>query len=345
MTLKNTLRTSRTSSQTINKKSKKLVPKSKSSPNNSIFSTLPLIQRSLRFNKNYFNPSRSPYPYNINRYSKRSTIRKAKNHEQKQKEAAILEQKQKEEEEAILEQKQEEEAILEEYLYESNNPIKSIANTDLALNPRIQQIKSINDNQSFQEKLDENIDNNIRFLREKQKETILNKLKKKLFNREKKYKIEPLIYNNNSGSYIPPQSNKGKDIKCRKKTKFRCALARGCVWTKQTKSCNIKKKPQKSICKGKGKKKCKQENKCDWNNKKKKCQLSSISSNNVNKTSNIVKKESNNPDSVSDIYNGFSVQEIVQNKWKNRKKESNNNLLSKKAILNMNKKIQINLQQ
>lgn len=264
--LTNTHRTSRTSSQTKNKKSKKrppniyennipTYPKSRLSQKYSTVSTLPLIKRSSRFNNEYFPKDKSLYPHSIKPDTKRSTIRKAKQFEQTKRQKELLE------------------TQMKIGLYgESNNPIKSIKNTDLWSNPRLM---STNNNTITKESLDENIDNNISFLRNKQKQTMLNKLKKLFKRKNKKEEIEELIYNNNSGSYIPPQSNKGKDIKCKKKNKFECAFTRGCEWKKQTKNCNIKKKkqkPPKSICKGKSKKKC-NDPRCEWNPTKKKCHL------------------------------------------------------------------------
>jgi hypothetical protein len=256
-----TSRTSRTSGTTKGSSKKPKLPniyanipklKSlKSSKNNSIVSTLPLIRRSSRF-KDHFNKSESPYPYNIKRDKKRSTIRKAKNYEQ-----IIKNSLEKKRQNKRLENK------LQEALYESNDHITSIKNTDLFKNSRIAKIMSTNNNnnnnQITQESLDENIDNHINFLRNKQKQSPFNKLKKKIFKGKKKKNdnYDILIYNNKSRSYIPSHTNKGKDIKCKKKNKFVCAFTRGCKWEKQTKSCNIKKKKPKtpkSICKGKRKK-------------------------------------------------------------------------------------------
>jgi hypothetical protein len=230
-----------------------------------------------------FKKSASLYPHSIKPDTKRSTIRKAKQFEQTKRQKELLE------------------TQMKIGLYgESNNPIKSIKNTDLWSNPRLM---STNNNTITKESLDENIDNNISFLRNKQKQTMLNKLKNNYFGRKKKKEIEELIYNKKSGSYIPPQSNKGKDIKCKKKNKFECAFTRGCEWKKQTKNCNIKKKkqkPPKSICKGKSKKKC-NDPRCEWNPTKKKCHLystghsenSELYDNNVPKT--LISKNAQNP--------------------------------------------------
>ena len=104
-----------------------------------------------------------------------------------------------------------------------------------------------------------------------------------------------LIYNNTTGSWIPPDSNKVIDITCGKKNRFKCAFSRECEWnsrfplvnpnTKIVKwigKCNTKKKKSSKkkspafICKNKTKPNCDKlelDGRCQWNKKKQKCHL------------------------------------------------------------------------